>query len=179
MEVWKPIQGFEGFYEISNLGKVKSLERLVHKSNGRHAIFKPNLLKPTIGAGYLRVVLSREGFKRTLSIHRLIAMAFIPNPGNKPEVNHKNGVKTDNRIENLEWCTISENISHAFKLGLLKPIMKGKAGELHPTSKLKASQVAQIRELLRSGQTQISIAKMFNVSDKAISDINIGRTWRL
>ena len=178
LEVWKSICDFEGFYEISNLGNVRSVERLVHKSNGRHAIFKSNPLKPTMGAGYFRVVLSMEGFKRTLSIHRLIAIAFIPNPKKLSCINHKNGIKTDNSLGNLEWCSYSENTKHAFKTGLLTSGLKGKTGESHPTSKLKSKEVVIIKDLINAGQTLISIAKRFNISDKAISDIKIGRTWR-
>ena len=74
--------------------------------------------------GYTEVRLTKDGKTTTTFIHILIAKAFIPNPYNKPEVNHINGIKTDNRIENLEWCTHSENINHAYKMGLLKPISK-------------------------------------------------------
>lgn len=101
-EVWKPIKGFEGLYEVSNLGNVRN-------ANGK--LRKPFL----IHQGYLIIDLFRN-YKRTHArVNRLVAEAFIPNPENKTEVNHKNGNKTDNRVENLEWTSKSENMIHAYK----------------------------------------------------------------
>lgn len=104
-EVWKPINGFEDIYEVSNLGNVRN-------ANGR--IRKPFL----IPKGYLMVDLFRNYERTHARVNRLVAEAFIPNPENKPEVNHKNGDKADNRAENLEWSTKSENMLHAYRSGL-------------------------------------------------------------
>lgn len=109
-EVWKDVVGYEGLYRISNQGTVCRLYK-----NG-----KVNFMTPRILNGYWRVKLCNGNTQKEYFLHRLIAQAFIPNPDNKPEINHINGIKTDNRIENLEWVTRSENAIHATKTGLLK-----------------------------------------------------------
>lgn len=121
-EIWKDIKGWEGYYQISNLGRVKSLYRIVpHKLKGKKTIFE-RILKPCIASpGYYSLGLRKDCKVKCARIHRLVALHFIPNPQNKPEINHKNGIKTDNRIENLEWVTRSENEKHAYKIGLKKP----------------------------------------------------------
>jgi len=110
-EVWRPVMvsPFENYYEVSSLGRVRSL----------HFCF-PKLLKPTFRAKYLGVHLSGRGISNTQDVHRLVALAFIPNHENKPCINHINGKKDDNRAENLEWATVSENTKHALDSGLLK-----------------------------------------------------------
>lgn len=108
-EVWKDISGYEGLYQISNLGRVKSLERI---DNNNHLV-KEKILKPNddgAGKGYLYVNLGRKG--RAKKIHRLVAEAFMPNPENKKEVNHIDGDTKNNKIENLEWVTHQENCLH-------------------------------------------------------------------
>lgn len=111
-EIWKDIQGWEGFYLASNLGRIKSIDFRGFK---RDLILKPNVSNKW---GYPYVKFISKSNVKTLKVHRLVAQTFIPNPENKPEVNHINGIKTDNRVENLEWVTKSENAIHAFKIGL-------------------------------------------------------------
>ena len=106
MEEWRDIKGYEGKYMVSNLGRVKSLN---YNKTGKEGILKG----VDNGDGYLVVELSKDGKGKTCRINRLIAQAFIPNPDNLPEVNHKNEDKTDNRVENLEWCTKQYNIEYS------------------------------------------------------------------
>lgn len=116
-EIWKDIQDYEGRYQVSNLGRVKSIERL--DSIGRHVSEK--ILKPTLEEwGYYCVILYKESKKRYYQIHRLVAQAFIPNHQNKPQVNHIDGNKINNHVENLEWVTGSENVQHAYNNNLHK-----------------------------------------------------------
>lgn len=134
-EIWKDIPNYEGLYQVSNLGNVKSLcygARNIRKSNV-HKILKhsPN------NWGYHKVQLYKDGKSQMLYIHRLVASLFIPNPENKEQVNHIDGNKANNKVSNLEWATSKENLHHAEKLGLRSNVspMLGKKGILNPTSK--------------------------------------------
>lgn len=114
MENWKDIKGYEGFYQVSDLGRVKSLERDVYFPNGiiiRH--MEEKILVPNIDKqGYAYVSLCLNGKRKSIKVHRLVAMAFLPNPENKPQVNHIDEVKTNNAVDNLEWCNAQYNINY-------------------------------------------------------------------
>lgn len=116
-EIWKDIPEYEGLYQVSNLGRVKSLERKVKKWDGIKTVREKILSQNKTPFGHLKVIFSKENKHYHPSVHRLLAMAFIPNPQNFPVINHINGNPADNRIENLEWTTQSKNVLHGFKMG--------------------------------------------------------------
>ena len=160
-EIWRDISGYEGLCQISNLGRVKSFY-----NGGR-------MLKPGRVSGYLRVTLRCDGKSKSLFVHRLVAQAFIPNPESKREVNHVNGIKTDNRVENLEWVTPAENSRHAVATGLyIAP-----QGEDHYNAKLTNEQVIYIREN-PDGLTRNQLAKKFAIPPQSISRIQLGKTFK-
>lgn len=117
-EIWKDVIGYEGYYKISDLGRVKSLPR--NGTVNREIIMKPKLSK----AGYLTIHLRKSGYSKHRKIHRLIAMAFIDKVEGKEIINHKDGNKLNNSISNLEWCTYKENAQHAHDTGLAKTDIK-------------------------------------------------------
>lgn len=123
-EIWKDIPGFEGCYQASNIGRVRSLDRYVdYDKFGKKQFAKGQLIKDQPDSkGYRRLVIQLNNKSRLYRIHRLVALAFIPNPQNLKEINHINGIKTDNRVENLEWCTRSHNNKHMYAIGLAKPV---------------------------------------------------------
>lgn len=115
MEEWRDVKGYEGLYQVSNEGRVKSLERYVG-GNGRNGclkLIKSKILKQSLHPfGYWQVSLHKDGVQKTEKIHQLVAKAFIPNPENKPHIDHINTIRTDNRVENLRWCTVKENVNN-------------------------------------------------------------------
>ena len=120
IEEWKDIQGYEDYYQVSNLGRVKSLERFVKGFPGKIRIQYTRILKQQINKyGYKIVCLSKEGIKHTIIVHQLVLKSFVLNPKNKRTVNHKNGIKTDNRLNNLEWMTFKENLQDAHIKGFV------------------------------------------------------------
>lgn len=163
-EIWKPINGFNGQYEVSNFGEVRSLPR-----NG--TVLKPRLIMGFIDkGGYHQVLLS--GGRVHKKIHRLVAEAFIPNPEDKPCVNHIDRVRTNNRVENLEWCTHLENVQHTFRCGY-------KAQEMneHSQSKLDEMQVFCILKSINDGSSIKGVSRYFKVTEGTIRDILSGKHW--
>jgi hypothetical protein len=122
-EIWKDVVGYEGLYMVSNLGRIFAHERIIVRKTKtgkpRPCIYKSKILKGGFSGDYLTITLCKE-IQNSQLIHRIVANNFIENPLNKPCVNHKNGIKSDNRAENLEWVTESENNKHAVKTGLIK-----------------------------------------------------------
>jgi hypothetical protein len=140
MEEWRDIKNYEGLYQVSNLGNVKSVARIIKSlsnPNWRY-LKKERILKPTNDRGYLRVILQNNSKNYPfVGIHRLVAKAFLSNSLNKPCVNHIDGNPSNNNVSNLEWCTYGENLLHAYNILARKgPTHRcGLFGELHPNAK--------------------------------------------
>lgn len=162
IEEWRPVSGYEEFYSVSNTGKVRSLRLNIE-------------LKPSLSfKGYLRIVLwSPTGTRLTGIVHRLVAQAFIPNPENKPQINHIDCQRSNNHVSNLEWCTPKENTAHMVKLG------NNRVGEQVKWSKLKEEQIIEIRNLYKSSDTSFrKLAKMYGVDQSTINSIVNRETWK-
>ena len=176
VETWKDIKGYEGLYQISNLGRIKSLRKKI-KNNGafgkRKIITKNEKIVSSYKNkdGYSVVQLYKNNKRKLKLVHRLVAEAFIPNPNNYPYVNHKDGNKANNCVDNLEWCNNSMNQLHAFSKGLQK------CGCDHAKAKLKYEDVLFIKNNINKYQ-QTELAKMFNVSRKVIYQIKKGITYK-
>lgn len=113
-EIWRPIRDYEGLYEVSNKGRLKTLKRVVYKQDGRvHYIRKERLMRPVItNRGYYKIMLCKNSITKQFSVHRLVAEAFLENPNNLPQVNHKDENKLNNCVENLEYCDLIYNINY-------------------------------------------------------------------
>lgn len=163
-EEWRPVVGLEGRYAVSSLARVQSFLRT------------KRILKPYCGyKGYFSVALIHpEQGALTRKVHRLVAEAFIgPRPPGL-QINHKNGIKADNRPVNLEYVTASENNLHAFLTGLNKP----RKGETHASAKLTEADVRQIRQLYAEGTRYYILAKMFGIKPASVKGIITGRNWK-
>ena len=137
-EIWLPIEGYENLYEVSNLGRVRSLERTVIRKNGVKLKVSGKILKPRVNKGYLFVTLCKNGIGRNCYLHRLVSTAFIPNPNNLPQVNHLSEDKLNNSVENLEWCSAKENINYGTRNKrssekLQKPVLCVELNQIFPS----------------------------------------------
>lgn len=170
IEIWKQIGTSQ--YEVSSLGGVRCLNR--RNSAGHKLKDKVFSLNPNCGY-YHRLALTCGRFY----VHQLVAQAFLPNLENKPQVNHINGIKSDNRVENLEWATASENAQHAQDTGLQKANgWQLNRGIKHPKAILTEAQVSQIRRLGIEGLTCMQIAAQMGTTRNAVYAIVTGRTWK-
>lgn len=163
-EDWKDIQGYEDSFMISSDGVV------VNKITGKTLNGYISKLRGL--PGYRKVDLWVQKKRKCIPVHRILAIAFIPNPNNYSCVNHKDGNKLNNSLENLEWCSPGQNLQHAYDIGLRK------SGEELKLSKLKNSDIPEIRQLLASGMTHRAIAKLYGVSSNVITKINTNRLYK-
>lgn len=178
-EVFMPIEGYEGLYEVSNFGRIKSLERL-KKLPGKNQGFKikeEQILKNRVNkSGYVVASLCKNGKVKVHLVHRLVLIAFVPNPLKKKCVNHIDSNRSNNMISNLEWVTHSENSKHAYEYGFKEPIAI--KGVRHYRSTFSIEDIHAIRSMIRSKKSVVYIASVFNVTESAISGVKFGRTWR-
>lgn len=154
LEIWKPVVGYEGLYEVSNIGRVKSLERYVNDRGG-FKLLKERILKEVQSrSGHLKVKLSKNSMSKLYFTHRLVAQAFIPNPDNLPVINHKDEDPINNRVENLEWCTVAYNNRY----GTVRQRQAEKAHlRKHPTQYKKVYQYTKSGELIKEWESICSI----------------------
>ena len=172
-EEWLPCPNYETSYEVSNLGRVRSIDRVSGKRKG---IVKGKILVQTPNRRkYLEVRLFKDGESIPKIVHRLIAKAFISNPNDLPQVNHKDGDKKNNSVANLEWITNSENQKHAYKLGL----QPSRAGENNNKAKITDKDVTLLKQLYNSGMSIIQVSNSTNINMSTIRQIIYGRTWKL
>lgn len=164
IENWKDIEGYEGKYQVSNFGNVRNKSKVLSLRTNR---------------GYKYITLYKDGKTTSKAIHRLVAIYFIPNTVNKPEVNHIDGDKKNNRIDNLEWCTPSENSKHAYAIGLKKPIKAN--GELNTNAKLTKKEVIEIRSRYVKGckiNGTTAIARDYGISKSQACRIVSNKMWK-
>ena len=178
---WKDIVGYENEYQINQFGEIRTLK-------DSPKLKKYDVLKPQISKrnGYVYQMLYKNGKEKLLRVHRLVAMAFLPNPNNLPQVNHKDGNKQNNSVDNLEWCEQSDNMKHAYKNGLQIPSENQRRAIIN-TNKLKQKKVCQIKdgEVINtfsgiseaSRQTKISISCILRCCNLKRKSTN-GYEWR-
>lgn len=170
-EEWKDIKEYEGLYQVSSLGNIKSIDRSVERSTSVMKLKSKPISQYIGNRGYPMVSLCKNGESKRYLVHRIVAIAFIPNPLNKAYVNHIDGNKQNSNLENLEWSTPTENSIHAHENGLANV---GR-GERHQSAKLTVDKVKYIRG---SSKTVRELSLMFNVSKQAIRDVKMKRSWK-
>lgn len=166
-ETWLPVVGFEGRYSVSDLGNVMSMN---YRGTGMMRLLVP----AATWDGYVRVCLLKDGKQVSKRIHSLVMAAFVGPRPSKHDINHKSGVKTDNSLSNLEYCSSSQNRLHAYKIGAQVPM----CGEAHPSAKLNEEKVRDVKRRLAAGETRASIARLHGVGASSITLIAQGKRWR-
>ena len=164
MAEWRDVPGWEGLYQVSDEGQVRSLQP--------HNYMK--LKKQSNTKGYRACTLSYKGCKRLVKVHRMVAEAFIPNPDCKPDINHINGIKSDNKANNLEWVTPKENTTHAIRTGLMKDLREVRNIPIMALDKVSGD-VTEYRSITEAatalGIQRVTITKQLNINDQYGRDI--------
>lgn len=179
-EKWLPVVGYEDSHEVSDMGRIKLKGRvIIRRGNGsyygRKITIKEKILKPRLeNNGYYRLNLRKQDHRQAFSVHRLVCEAFNgPAPEGKTQVDHINGIRTDNRADNLRWTSPMENIHHSINAGRINVV-----GSSNPAAKLTDKQVLEICDLLDNSLFyQEEIAQMYNTTQSVISAINVGSNW--
>lgn len=174
LEQWRDVIGFEGFYQVSDGGNVRSCDRVIIRSFFESKIKGFNRKQFIDPDGYLCIRLYKNAVAKRFTTHSLVMRAFVGDGLEGFEINHKNGIKTDNRLENLEYCTSSQNTQHAYDMGL-KHLPKG---TLNPSAKLKESDILDIRKRLKQGEHHLAIANLYGVDRRTIYSIKVGDRWK-
>lgn len=165
-EQWNSVPDYELYYEVSNKGRIRSLPRKAKTANGERTVHGRVMKESVNTSGYSTIRLFKDGRGETVMIHRLVALVFISNPDNKPQVNHKDFNRRNNNADNLEWTTRQENITHAKDAG------RHQKGETHHKAKLTTQEILEIVEVFNAGgATTYSLAKTYKVDQKLISSI--------
>ena len=176
-EKYRDIKGFEGLYQISEYGDIKSLDREISHYKGGVSKIKGRVLKtPLDKYGYKKAVLFNKGKRTYTTVHRLVALSFITNPNNLPEVNHKDGDKLNNYWKNLEWCTTEDNLKHAHKNNLID--YNKNSGENCYITNLTNKIVKEIREKMANGIKNKDIEKEYSLSRSTVSRIRTNKSFK-
>lgn len=168
LEIWRDIPGYEGLYQASNKGRVRNVRKAAGCTVNRELVGRINK------QGYRYATLSKHGSQKSEKIHRLVALAFLGPRPDGLQINHKNGIKTDNRVENVEYCTPRQNMIHSIQV--LK--RKSPCGEASSQARLKTAEVIEIKRLLAAGVRIAAIARQFHVCPTTIGFIAHGATWK-
>jgi hypothetical protein len=183
-EIWKPVRGYEGLYEVSNIGRVKSLPKPIRRTKSTY-ITKPKILAlPVHESGYYRLNLRKDGKTKTRYVQNLVLEAFVSKRPRLQDADHIDKNIKNNRLSNLRWLPVLYNSG---KVGYANPNTRIhqqrrngriKNGEMMPWTKLTSDQVVIIKKLLASGEGNLSISKKFNVTASTISGIKRGKSWQ-
>lgn len=172
-EEWRAVAGREGSYEVSNQGRVRSLDRMVKHAHGRMRLSRGKILSPAVGgSGYLFIHFCADGVHKNSMVHRLVAAAFVPNPYGHPVVNHLDFNRLNNVATNLAWCTTKGNVAHAIRAG------RHVRGEQHSSAILTDNEVRQIWDALQAGELGRHIGRRMGINFKNISAIKQRKCWK-